>query len=361
MSKQEVPWYKREIVLSRVKMEDTVTMTKNLSVMLEAGLTVPESLAVLEEQTTGAMKKVLTEVSKEVQGGSALADAIKKHPRVFTPLFVSSVSIGESSGTLSENLTHLATQMERALEIRRSIQGAMLYPGVVISATVILGLALATFVLPQMASIFTSLNIELPWATRVMIWFAEVFQDHGRWLSPTIIVAIFGFITFLRRPAIKPFVDYITLKIPGVKPFLHNINRAQFCRSVGTMLQSGVPIQETLSIGSNILPNTLYNRSVAHMSERIASGDGFAEIMEAYPNYYPKMIQRMVAVGERSGSLGDSLLFLAKFYEEKVARQAKNMSTIIEPLLLIFIGLGVGFLAIAIFTPIYSVTGGLTI
>jgi type IV pilus assembly protein PilC len=329
--------------------------------MLEAGLTVPESLAVLEEQSTGSMHKVLRNVYKDVQGGSSLGEAIEKHPKVFSALFISSVRIGESSGTLSENLTHLATQMERALEIRRSIQGAMLYPGVVISATVILGLALATFVLPQMASIFTSLNIELPWATRVMIWFAEVFQAHGQWLSPTIIVMILCSIALLRRPVVKPYVDYVVLKMPGVKPFLHNINRAQFCRSVGTMLQSGVPIQETLKIGANILPNTFYNRSVANMADRIASGDGFADIMEAYPNYYPKMIQRMVAVGERSGSLGESLLFLAKFYEDKVARQAKNMSTIIEPLLLIFIGLGVGFLAIAIFTPIYSVTGGLTL
>lgn len=361
MSKQAVPWYKKDITLGGVKQEDVVTVTKNLSVMLEAGLTVPEALSVLSDQTTGTIKKTLSGVCKKVEGGDSMAEAMSHYPKVFSPLFMSSVEIGENSGTLSQNLTHLAKQVERSLEIRRNVQGAMLYPMVVMSITIILGLALATFVLPQMSSIFTSLHVELPWPTRVMIWFAEVFQEHGHWLSPIIVVAMILGGIGLRQPIMRPFVDKVLLHTPLIKQFLHNINRAQFCRSMGTMLQNGLPIQEALIIGAKVLPNTQYRSSVKHMAQHIASGQGLAEIMEAYPRYYPKMVRRMVAVGERSGSLGSSLIFLAKFYEDKVAIQAKNMSTIIEPLLLIVIGLAVGFLAISIFTPIYSVTSGLTL
>lgn len=356
----KTPWYKKEINILPVSVVDIVTMTKNLAVMLSAGMTVPETLDVMVEQSTGRLKTELAKVNKKVQAGELFGDALEEAHGVFNAIFISSVKIGENSGTLTENLNHVAEQMEQDLEVRRNVQGAMLYPGIVISATLILGLALATFVLPQMATIFSSLNVELPWTTRVVMWVAAMFQQYGALITPAILIGLILLIYFLRRRFMQPFTHRVLLLLPAIGGFIHDINRARFCRSLGTMLQTGVPIQESLRISKDVMPNYLYRQSIRTMYEHIESGESFAEIIAQFPSLYPKMVHRMIAVGERSGSLGDSLLYLARFYEQRVAIKAKSISTIIEPMLLIFIGLGVGFIALSIFTPIYSVTEGVT-
>ncbi len=355
----KTPWYKKEINLWPVSTVDIVTMTQNLSVMLEAGLTVPESLAVLVEQSAGRLRAILTRVNAQVQGGEMLGDALEKYGKEFGVIFVSAVKVGESSGTLAKNLTHVAHQMERDLEVRRNVQGAMLYPSIIVIATGVIGLALATFVLPQMTSVFESLNVELPWSTRVLIWISKLFQEYGAVMTPAIFIFFIAFILLVRRRVMQPIVHRVILHLPFIKTFIHEINRARFCRSIGTMLQSGIPIQEALSIVATAMPNYVYRMSILVMHKRIESGDSFAQIVEEYPTLYPKMVQRMIAVGERSGGLADSLVYLARFYEQKVSIKAKNISTIIEPLLLIAIGVGVAFIALSIFTPIYSITEGL--
>lgn len=355
------PWYKREIAIFPISTVEIVTMTQNLSVMLEAGLTVPESLGVMVEQSSGRLKTLLARINERVQGGEMLGDALEKYGREFGPIFISAVKVGENSGTLAQNLTHVAHQMEQDLEVRRNVQGAMLYPSIIVVATVILGLALATFVLPQMTSIFRSLDVELPWTTRTLIWASNLFQQHGAVVTPSLFIFFVLVVYLLRRRFMQPIVHHISLRIPLLKTFVHELNRARFCRSIGTMLQSGIPIQESLAIVANAMPNYVYRTSVLAMHKRIASGESFAEIVDQYPRLYPKMVQRMIAVGERSGGLADSLLYLARFYEQKVSIKAKSISTIIEPLLLIAIGVAVGFVALSIFTPIYSVTEGLSL
>lgn len=355
------PWYKRELAIFPVSTVEIVTMTQNLSVMLEAGLTVPESLGVLVEQSSGRLKLLLTRLNEQVQGGEMLGDALEKYGREFGPIFISAVKVGENSGTLAQNLTHVANQMELDLEVRRNVQGAMLYPSIIVIATVILGLALATFVLPQMTSIFRSLDVELPWTTRTLIWASNIFQKYGAVVTPSLFIFFVLIVYVLRRRFMQPIVHRVSVQIPLLKTFIHELNRARFCRSIGTMLQSGIPIQEALAIVANAMPNYVYRASVLAMHKRIASGESFAEIVDQYPKLYPKMVQRMIAVGERSGGLADSLLYLARFYEQKVSIKAKSISTIIEPLLLIAIGVAVGFVALSIFTPIYSVTEGLSL
>ncbi len=354
------PWYKKELSFLPVSKVDVVTMTKNFSIMLEAGLTVPESLDVLVEQSGGKLKKILKRVNDDVQAGEMLGDALEPARHVFGPIFVSSVKVGESSGTLAQNLTYVASQMDRELEVRRNVQGAMLYPAIILIATVILGFALATFILPQMTKLFKSLDVELPLSTRILIWIADVFGQYGFIIGP----AVIGFFIFLfwifRQKFAEPIVHRVILLIPGIRDFVHDMNRARFCRSIGTMLQSGIPIQEGLGIVQGVMTNYVYRKSVERMFSSIESGESFAELVAVFPRLYPKMVERMIVVGERSGSMSDTLIYLAKFYEEKVAIKAKNLASIIEPVLLIFIGFGVGFVAVSIFTPIYSITEGLT-
>lgn len=356
----ERPWYKKELSFLPVSKVDVVTMTKNFSIMLEAGLTVPESLDVLVEQSGGRLKKILTRVNDDVKAGELLGDALEGGRHVFGPIFVSSVKVGESSGTLAQNLTYVASQMDRELEVRRNIQAAMLYPMIILIATVILGFVLATFILPQMTKLFSSLDIELPLSTRILIWIANTFEQYGFIIMPLFVAVVIFLVWISRQRFAEPIMHRVALLLPGIREFVHDINRARFCRSIGTMLQSGIPIQEGLGIVQGVMTNYVYRKSVEKMHSSIASGESFADLVAKFPKLYPKMVERMIVVGERSGSMSDTLIYLAKFYEEKVAIKAKNLSSIIEPILLIFIGIGVGFVAVSIFTPIYSVTEGLT-
>lgn len=351
----KVPWYKTEVSFGTVKTVDIVMMSKHLSVMLSSGLTVPEALEVLVDQTSGRLRNVLKRVYRRVAGGSSFGDSLAMEPKVFSPIFISAIIVGESSGTLDENLERLAEQMERDLNLKRNIQSALLYPGVVISAAGIMGLLVATFVLPQVSQIFRSLRAELPLSTRILLWIADFFDQYGTIVGPLVIAGVIFLLWFIKRPIVKPFVDRIILRIPIVDEFIHTMNRARFCRTTGTLLESGTPIEEALEITGNVMANHLYAQSVKRMKKDVSSGDQFSDIIARYPDLYPIMIQRMVAVGERSASLGKTLNFLADYFEERVLVMSKNMSTLLEPILLVFIGLVVGLMAVSILTPIYSI------
>lgn len=340
---------------------DLVMLTKYLAVMLEAGLAMPEALDTIVEQSSGSLKNVLVRVRKRVEGGSSLGDALALEPRTFSPVFVSAVVVGESSGTLEQNLKRLAEQMDKDLQLRRRIQSASLYPVIILSVATILGLGIATFVLPEIVSVFGTLNTELPVTTKILLWIAEVFDQYGVWISIGIIVAIFGMIVLLRQKFMRPLTHRALLSLPGIKTFTHDINRARFCRTLGTLLESGTPITEAFKITEVVLGNVVYKKSINGMRKEVAKGAALAEVLQKHPGLYPKMIVRMTAVGQESGNLGTTFSYLATFYEERVDALSKNLSSIIEPVLLIVIGLIVGLIAVSVITPIYSITSSITI
>ena len=350
-----------EISFFPVQTHEVVTMTKNFAVMLKAGIPVADAVGILVEQTDGRLKKIVSRVHQRVDSGESLCDALDKEPNAFSSIYVSSVRVGETSGTLAENLLHLSDQMEREYQVKRNVRSAMLYPGVVLTATFFLGIGITTYVLPQMVRVFESLRADLPWSTRFLIWLSNAFQDFGYILIPVLIIGFFGIITLVRQKFMCPVVHPVTLAIPVLKSFLHDVNRARFCRSVGTLLESGVPIQEALEITGSALSNHVYAKSVRAMYKHIDSGHDFSEIMAEHTKLYPKLIQRMVAVGEQSGGLGEMLMYLADYYESKVDNQSKNLSSILEPILLLLIGVVVAFVAMAILSPIYSITSSLKI
>lgn len=353
------PWYKKRISLGRVPTVDVVMMTKHFSVMLSAGLTVPEALEVLVEQSGGALSSALKRVLARVEGGSSLGSAVTMEQRVFSPVYASAIMVGESSGTLAENMLTLSKQMEKDLDLRRSIQSAMLYPVIVLTAAVVLGLAVATFVLPEVVDIFRSLQVELPWTTRALIWTAELFESYGYWISGGVIFGVLFFAWLFRQSFIKPAIHSLLLRLPVVGRFTHATSRARFCRTLGTLLESGTPIEEALEVAARVMPNSVYRKATQHVMKKIDSGDNLSDILAAYPNLFPKMIVRMASVGEESGSLGSTMLYLAEYFEESVENLSKNLSALIEPILLIAIGLIVGLLAVSVLTPIYSITSSI--
>lgn len=351
----------KEIFAFSVKEEELVMFGKNMAVMLEAGLPVVEALEVMMDQATGKLKEIIERLYTRVSAGQAFAEALRLEGKTFSNVFISAVQIGEMSGALEQSLVHAANQMERDHEVRRNIRSAMMYPLIVLIATAGLGFAIAIFVLPRMVEVFTSLRAELPWSTQAVIWLAEFSQNYGIYAYPVLVVVVFLLITLARQDFARAFMHPLYLRLPVASPFIHNVNRARFCRSLGTLLESGVPIQEALKTTSLTVSNILYHRSVVDLYSKIETGDKFSEIIGDYPELYPKLVQRMIGVGEHSGGMGQMLLYLAEYFEQRVDSQSKNFSTLLEPLLLLVIGLVVAFVAIAILSPIYSITSSIQI
>lgn len=270
---------------------------------------------------------------------------------------MNAVRAGESSGTLEDNLSHVAKQLQKDKELMSKVKGAMLYPVVVLTATFVLGMVLSFVVLPQITPLFTGLKIELPFTTRVLIAFATFVEAHGIALFSGIVAFIALAAWFVKQKFSHPLTHWFFIHTPIIKEIVRSANLARFSRTLGTLLKSGLHIDEAVEITKNTLGNFYYRRALANVSNRIGKGSSLADNLNVYPKLFPVMTSRMVSVGEESGKLDDTLLYISHFYEIEVDNSTKTLSTAIEPLLLLFIGLAVGFLALSIITPIYNITG----
>jgi type IV pilus assembly protein PilC len=349
-----------EIAIGGVTLRQKALFAKHLSVMLSSGLTIVEALEISVDSASGKLKKVLSKILDSVNAGNSLSDAMSRHKRIFSGLFMSSVYAGEQSGTLEKNLEHVAAQLEKEQQLISKVRGAMVYPSVVLVAAFILGLAMSFFIFPKIIPLFEGLDVDLPATTRGLIWFSHFMDDYTKEILIGLIVAISGFIWLVKQRWMRPITHWISLHTPVVSRIVRNANLARFCLTLGTLLKSGINIDEALDITSKTMGNFYYGRSLKKTVTRVASGTPLAENLGMYRKLYPIMVTRMVKVGESSGKLEGTLLYLAGFYEIEVDTATKSLSTAIEPMMLIGIGLVVAFLALSIITPIYEITGNVS-
>lgn len=346
------------ISIGGISMEQRALFARHLAIMLKAGLSLTESLHITQDSATGKMKTVLDDIFRSVTSGRSFADTLTDHGKEFSGLFVSAVRAGEVSGTLEQNLEHLAVQLEKDKELVSKVKGALLYPIIVLVATFILGMVIAFYVLPQIVPLFAGLKIDLPVTTQILIAFSELIQRSG----VSVFLGIIGFVFFVfwlvKQPFVRPITHWLLLHLPLIGPLVRATNLARFSRTLGMLLTSGLRIDEAMSIMKQILGNFYYQRVITELESRITRGSTVHENLQRYPFLFPLVAVHMVRVGEESGGLSDTLLYLGEYYEGEVDSAIKSLSTIIEPLLLLFIGGAVGFLALSIITPIYSITGG---
>lgn len=348
-----------DISFGSVNLTDKALFAKHLSVMIKSGLTVNESLTIIYSSAKGKFKKILKGVLRSIQSGHSLGESFERYPKVFSGLFVSATKSGEASGSLEENLENLAEQLEKEKELMSKIKGALLYPVVVLIAAFFLGLGMTFFILPKITPLFEGLKMDLPFTTRVLISFSHFVQAHT-W---SLLFGIIGFVLFniwlLRKKFMEPLIHWLSLNTPVIKDISKNTNLSRFCRSLGTLLKSGLNIDEALVITADSMNNYYFRRSLKKVSKSIAGGTKISENLKQYDNLYPLMVISMVRVGEESGRLEETLLYLANFYELEVDNATKTLTTAIEPILLVVIGFVVGFLALSIITPIYGITSGI--
>ncbi|MFH1292334.1 MAG: type II secretion system F family protein [bacterium] len=347
------------ISIGRVSLTEKALFAKHMSLMLRSGLTVVEAVDVAIQSSSGKLKKVLYGVLKSIKSGNTLSESLGRYSQVFSGPFVASTHAGETSGTLDENMKHLADQLEKEKDLASKIKGAMLYPIVVLIAAFVLGMAVSFLILPKITPLFEGLKMDIPFTTRGLIWFSHFIQDHGVVLFVSIIISVVFLIWFLRKKIVYPVTHWLFLHTPVVRSVSLNANLARFCRTLGMLLKGGLNIDEALLVTRQTMINYYYQKSLEKVSLSVDKGRTLSDNLLYFQDLYPVMVINMIKVGEQSGNLEETLLYLSDFYEAEVDTATKSLSTIIEPALLIFIGLLVGFLALSIITPIYNITSGI--
>ena len=341
--------------LNKVKAIEKINFARNLGAMLEAGLALSRALAVIEKQTKNfVFKKVVTSLIQEIDKGVTLSDAMVNFPKAFPKLFIAMVRAGEQSGTLAESLKIVALQMESAYALDKRIKGAMLYPAVIVTAMIIIAILMFIYVVPTLLKTFTELHIKLPPTTQFVLDISNLIRDHGLWVL-LIFLIISGFLVWFSKKTIgKRFMHAITLKIPVIGPLVQEVNTARTARTMSSLLGSGVDVVESVNITSDVVQNIYFQEALKKAAEAIKSGELMSKTFGQYTKYYPLFFVEMMSVGEETGKTGEMLLGVAKYFEEDVNQKTKDMSTIIEPVLILFIGGAVGFFAVSMIQPMYS-------
>lgn len=344
----------------RLRLLEKMLLAKHLSTMVRSGVTVLEALRVVGEETPSPrVRHAVTELAESVEAGQTLADALASQGRRFDPLFVHLVRVGEASGTLESSLAELAEELRKRGELQRRIRSAMLYPSIVLGLTVVLVAVLTTFVLPRIIPLFKSLNADLPLATKLLLGVATFSQAYGAAVAVGSVVGAIGLRLLIRLPAVRPIWHGLLLRLPVVGELNRNIGRANFCRTLGVMLKSGIPAVEALRITADVTPNAVYARAIRRMAERVAQGQSLYATLPQRGHLFGGVVGSMVRVGEASGNLDTTLLELNDYYDKEVTAATQNLGTVLEPILLIFIGLIVAFVASAIILPIYQFSGSI--
>ncbi len=338
-----------------VSLQDKVVFSRQFATMINAGVPIVQSLTILTEQTTSKkLKRVTADVSKQVEGGATLANALAAHPDVFNEIYVNMVKAGEVGGILDQVLDRLATQQEKDAEIVSKVRSAMIYPGVITVATVSAFIFLMTVIVPKLSSIFENAGAELPIYTKIMLSISS-FLVHGWWILLGGLVAfVIGFTRWRATESGRRTVDKLLLKMPIFGQILVKVNVARFARTFGSLMASGISVLDAINATKSALGNTVYQDELSVVAQSVKNGRPMSEHIRA-SKHFPAIVGQMLSVGEETGQMDSILLKLAEFYEKEVDTVVAGISSIIEPILIMVLGGMVGFIVISVFGPISNI------
>lgn len=335
--------------------EDKLLFTKHLATMLRAGITIIESLQILASQTTQTRNRQMYEsIVRSVKAGQSLSESMKVYDSVFSDLFINMIATGEKSGTLDQILDYLDEQLDKEYDLRKKVISAFIYPAVILSITVLLSLGIVFFIMPKITKIFSSFDITLPLPTRILIWFSSAMTEKPLITFGVAALMLAAAVFLLKWKTLKPFWDWVSLNLPVFGRVLHYANLARFARTLTSLLQAGMPITKALNVISTMMTNTLYKNAIKNSAAKVEQGGQLGEAFEGDEKLFPILVVKMLYVGEKTGSLETTMKQLALLYERNVDGLTRNLTVLLEPLLLVFMGLMVGGVAISIILPIYQ-------
>lgn len=339
----------------KVKIGDLVNFTRQLSTMVNAGLQITSALEILEGQSSPAMTKVISDILHEIESGSSLSKSLAKHGDVFDRIYISLVEAGETAGMLDKVLERLADNLEKKREFQGKVKGAMVYPAIITGGMVIVGAIMIIFVVPKMTAIYQDFQADLPISTKILIGISNFATKAWPIFLAMIGGLIYGGRIALKNPAIRDALDRIYFRLPIFGKLRKQIMLTDFSRTLGLLVGSGVLVVEALEIVQNALSSLMYRKAIENSIDKVKKGFSLAVAL-AEEDVFPPILPKMIAVGEETGKIDEVLGKVSAYFEGESERAVKALTTAMEPLIMIILGLGVGFLVVAIIMPIYSLT-----
>jgi len=343
----------------KIKMDELVVFSRQLATMVEAGVPLVQALSILAEQVENLnMQRVVSKLHDDVESGKSLSEAMEFHKKVFSALFVSMIKAGETSGKLEEILDRLASYIEKTNILIKKIKSAMMYPAVVASMALLITLGMMTWVIPQFADIFKSLNAPLPTPTLILLAVSDLVRKYFFWLLGGSVIIVFAVRRLMKTDTGRLFFDSMKLKLPVFGPLLLKVAVSKFSRTLSTLVESGVPIMNAFEIVGQTSGNRLIEQVVTEVRASIKEGESISGPLER-KKVFPPMVVRMIAVGEETGELDKMLSKIADFYDSQVDTAVDGLTSLIEPLIIAFLGIVIGSIVVAMFLPILTLTKAL--
>jgi type IV pilus assembly protein PilC len=345
---------------NKVNLKNKIIFASNLSSMISAGLTLSRSLEVLERQTSQRyFKGVIKDLLQKITAGASFSQALISYPNVFPPVFSAMVSAGEESGNLPNSLSIIKDQMGKTYELRRKITGAMIYPAVIVMLIIVIGILMMIFMVPTLTATFKDLKVDLPLSTKIVIGFSDFLKNHYFIFFAGLAILVFIFSVWIRTGQGKKSLDWFVLRLPIFGNLVREYNSAIIMRTISSLITAGVSMTESIEITGKVVQNSFYKPIMIQASGDIQKGILLSAVFNSQGKLFPVFVTELAEVGEETGNLPQMLEKGALFYEGEIDQATKNLSTIIEPLLMIVIGAAVGFFVIAMIGPMYSLTSAI--
>ncbi len=354
--KREIPLNIFKTLKERITPADVATFTRQLATMVNAGLPITEALVILRSQVKGTMQKMASQILADVEGGDSLSAALSRHTKAFSPTYIALVKSGEVGGVMDEVLVRLADSMEKQQEFKGNVKGALIYPAIIVGGMVIVGFIMMIFVIPRLTSLYADFDAELPMPTQILIGFST-FLMH--WWPLLLVLGGFGFYGYTlyrKTPAGRKRTDELMFKLPIFGELQRQVILTELTSTLSLMVGAGVSILEALNISAGVVGNVVISGALKDSAKQIEKGFPVAFSFAKHPEAFPFLLSQMVAVGEETGKMGEVLAKVSHVFEVESNQKVKTLTAAIEPLVMVVLGLGVGFLVIAIILPIYNLT-----
>ncbi|HLD28064.1 MAG TPA: type II secretion system F family protein [Patescibacteria group bacterium] len=343
--------------MQKIPAKAKIFLLQNLSLMIKTGIPLAEALQTIENQTTNKkLKKIIKEAHLQVEQGKTFSESLKPYQKDFGDMFINMIEAGEASGRLEEILKRLYKDTKREHEIKTKIRNALTYPTIIILAMIGIGTFVIFFVLPNITQVFDEIGTDLPIATRILIGISDIAQQNGLLAGTIALILLAIFVRIIRTKSGKKMLSYLSLNLPILSSIVKQINLARIGRSLSSLIKTDIAIADSIIITSKIVKNYYYKQALVESAVQVKKGEKLELIFKKYPKLFPPIITQMVAVGEETGALDDVLSQLANFYEEEVSQTMDTLPIIIEPLLMLLIGVAVAGIALAVLMPMYSLT-----
>ncbi len=341
-----------------LSLQEKINFARHLAMVVKAGLPVFQGLSIIRAQTTSkTLMRVIDQLIADVNNGSFLADGLERFRHLFGDFFINIVRVGEASGTLAQNLNYLSEELKKSKQLKSKIRSAMVYPLVILFATLGIVSFLAFFIFPKLLTVFQGLNTKLPLTTRMVINTVQFIREDGIWLALGIILVSIAYKMLMRFVYLFRYaMHWLLLRIPVLGTLVVALNNANFARVLALLLKSGVKIVEALTITASTFENEVFRKIVGGSTEEIRRGGELADYLAAHPSLFPGLLAGMVRVGDNTGNLEDNLEYLSEYYNEEIENKLQALTSLLEPLLLLFMGGLVGLVAISIILPIYQLS-----